>query len=191
VHGAEFFETYNRKDFPAVVVFPQCPEQQYWASVEFVWNDDGSRLFSFRPEQEPTRPMQLVINLLDSLLTTPWIDHERIYLGGLSMGAMGTFELIYRRPELFAAAFTICGGGKPETAPFFAVKVPVWVFHGDADTVVPISLSMNMVDAIRKAGANPQFTIYQGVGHNAWDYAFKEPTLIPWLFNHSKSSTAN
>lgn len=190
VHGSAFFEKYNRRDFPAVVVFPQCPEEQYWASVDFTWHDDGSRTFAFRPEREPSQPMQLVISLLDSLLSTPWIDDSRIYLGGLSMGGMGTFELIYRRPELFAAAFPVCGGGKPETAAFFASKVPLWVFHGDADPVVPIGLSTAMVEAIRKTGANPRFTIYPGVGHNAWDYTFKESELMPWLFTNKKSASS-
>lgn len=188
VHGSAFFEKYNRNAFPAVVVFPQCPENQYWASVEFIWHEDGSRTFIFNPENEPTKPMQLVMGLLDSLLATPWLDQTRVYVGGLSMGGMGTFELIYRRPELFAAAFPVCGGGKPETAPFFASKVPLWVFHGDADPVVPVSLSMVMVEALRKAGANPRFTIYPGVGHNAWDYTFAETELIPWLFSHAKFS---
>ncbi|HMM11615.1 MAG TPA: prolyl oligopeptidase family serine peptidase [Bacteroidales bacterium] len=188
VHGANFFAQYNRRQYPAVVVFPQCPENQYWASVDFTWHDDGSRTFGFRPEKEPTPPLSLVIQLIDSLLTTPWIDHSRIYIGGLSMGGMGTFEMIYRLPDVFAAAFPVCGGGKPETAPFFASKVPVWVFHGDADPVVPISLSTAMVDALRNAGADPLFTIYPGVGHNAWDYTFQEPDLIPWLFQQKKSS---
>lgn len=186
VHGAKFFEQYNRRAYPAVVVFPQCPEDQYWAAVEFNWNENGSRTFVFTPEKQPTPAMGLVISLLDSLLTTPWMDDSRIYVGGLSMGGMGTFELIYRRPELFAAAFPICGGGKPETVPFFADKVPVWVFHGDADPVVPFSLSAAMVEALRKAGVNPRFTVYAGVGHNAWDFTFKETELIPWLFDQSK-----
>lgn len=188
VHGAQFFAQYNRKDFPAVVVYPQCPEDQYWAAVDFTWHPDGSRTFAFRPEGEPTWPMQLVISLLDSLMTTPWIDQSRIYVGGLSMGGMGTFELIFRRPEMFAAAFPVCGGGKPETAAFFAARVPVWVFHGDADPVVPADLSLRMVEALQQAGASPRLTLYPGVGHNAWDYTFKETELIPWLFSHSKSA---
>lgn len=186
IHGSNFFEQYNRRDYPAVVIFPQCPENQYWAAVDFTWHDDGSRTFTFRPDKYPTVPMKLIMSLLDSLLSTPWIDDTRIYVGGLSMGGMGTFELIYRQPEIFAAAFPVCGGGKPETAPFFADKVPVWVFHGDADPVVPLKLSSDMVDALRKAGADPKFTIYPGVGHNAWDYTFKEPELIPWLFSQKK-----
>lgn len=186
VHGASFFERYNRVDFPAVVIMPQCPENEYWAAVDFVWHADGSRTFQFKPEGEPSKPMRLLLLLLDSLLSTPWLDQSRVYVGGLSMGGMGTFELIYRRPELFAAAFPVCGGGKPETATMFAKKVPVWVFHGDADNVVPLKLSDDMVKAIKLAGGKPRFTVYEGVGHNAWDYTFKETNLIPWLFSHSK-----
>ena len=65
-------------------------------------------------------------------------------------------------------------------------KVNWWVFHGDVDAVVPPSLSQEMVDALKAAGAIVKFSLYPGVNHNSWDNAFAEPNLIPWLFSIRK-----
>ncbi len=52
------------------------------------------------------------------------------------MGGMGTFEMLYRRPNMFAAATPICGNGITQLAKSYATKVPVWIFHGSDDQVV-------------------------------------------------------
>jgi predicted peptidase len=128
-------------------------------------------------------PLKLVMQLLDSLLKMNWVDNDRIYLGGLSMGGMGTFELLYRKPEIFAAAFPICGGGNPEMINKKVSSVEIWAFHGQDDTVVPPELSVKMINALEKAGSNTRLSLYPGVGHNAWDNVFIEPGLLPWLFS--------
>jgi predicted peptidase len=130
--------------------------------------------------------MKLTIGLLDSLLQEDWVDKQRVYVGGLSMGGMGTFELLYRMPEVFAAAFPICGGGNPEMISEKVSDVSVWAFHGEVDPVVPSELSVEMLTAYLKAGVSVKLTLYPGVGHNAWDYAFQEPGLLPWLFSNHK-----
>jgi predicted peptidase len=100
------------------------------------------------------------------------------------MGGMGTFELLYHMPRTFAAAFSICGGGlESQLAPKIA-QTPLWIFHGDADNVVPVGFSIKMADAIREAKGEPLLTIYAGVGHNAWDYVFQEPELLNWLLSN-------
>lgn len=184
VHGASFFAAdTNRQNYPAIVLFPQCPTDSTWDNVSFSYDSDGKRLFSFNPAGAPTLPLQLVMQLLDSLLNERWVDTERIYLGGLSMGGMGTFELLYRKPEIFAAAFPICGGGNPDLINEEVSSVEVWAFHGQDDTVVPPELSENMIDAFLQAGVKARLTLYPGVGHNAWDFVFLEPDLLPWLFS--------
>jgi predicted peptidase len=184
VHGGSFFAAdTNQQKFPAVVVFPQCPTESYWSNVDFSYDHENKRSFSFNPAGEPTLPMQLVMQLLDSLLNENWVDTKRIYLGGLSMGGMGTFELLYRKPEIFAAAFPICGGGNPDLINEKVSSVEVWAFHGQDDAVVPPELSEIMIDAFFRAGAKARLTTYPGVGHNAWDYVFPEPDLLPWLFS--------
>ena len=105
---------------------------------------------------------------------------------GLSMGGYGTFDLLSRRPEKFAAAVPICGGGNPELAERYAPHTSLWVFHGEEDTVVPAELSRTMVKAIEKAGGDVKYTEYKGIGHNSWDPAFAEEDLLPWLFNKQR-----
>lgn len=187
VHGGDFFAAdSNRRNFPAVIVFPQCQENTYWANVKIHYQQDGSRSFSFDPSGEPTIPMQLTISLLDSLLGEAWVDQSRVYIGGLSMGGMGTFEMLYRMPQIFAAAFPVCGGSNPEMINEAVNKVQVWAFHGTDDGVVKPELSEKMIEAYIKAGAHAWLTLYPGVGHNAWDYVFQDPDLLPWLFSVQK-----
>ncbi|MEO7211580.1 prolyl oligopeptidase family serine peptidase [Mucilaginibacter sp.] len=78
------------------------------------------------------------------------------------------------------------GGDNTNNASIYAKKVPMWVFHGGKDNVVPVDHSDVMVAALKEAGAEPKYTIYPNDGHNSWDDAFAEPELIPWLFSHSK-----
>ncbi len=188
VHGSALFtDSTNRADFQAVFVFPQCNKDDYWAKVEFTKSENGKRNFHYKPnDNPPTQALSLVISLIDSLLLEKWLDKSRIYVGGLSMGGMGTFELLYRKPETFAAAFPICGGGDPATAVAFAKDVAIWVFHGEVDSVVPVSHSQTMVNAIKEAEGNPRFTVYPGVDHNSWDNVFAEKELLPWLFSQHK-----
>ncbi len=66
---------------------------------------------------------------------------KRYYVGGLSMGGMGTFELVKRNPKMFAAAFPICGGGNTKTVKKLR-RTNWWIFHGLKDDVVPPQLSL-------------------------------------------------
>ncbi|MEX0290688.1 MAG: prolyl oligopeptidase family serine peptidase [Flavobacteriaceae bacterium] len=184
-HGAcVFLQDKVRKEFPAIVVFPQCPEDSYWANVErkkllLSFN------FTFFPSGAPTAAMQSLQHLLTTLVENYKIDESRMYIGGLSMGGMGTFEFVRRNPDTFAAAFAICGGAHPDTAPEL-VNTKWWVFHGDNDMVVDYEHSVNMVKALKASGADVKFTTYEGVNHNSWENAFEEPDLIPWLFSQTK-----
>ena len=101
------------------------------------------------------------------------------------MGGMGTFEVVRRNPKMFAAAFPICGGANPEISKRLK-KLDWWVFHGDADEVVPEKCSADMVNAMKEQGVQVTYTVYEGVGHNSWDNAFAEPELLSWLFSQSR-----
>jgi predicted peptidase len=101
------------------------------------------------------------------------------------MGGFGTWSLIAEKPELFAAAAPICGGGDLNKAEKMT-KIPIWAFHGDADTVVKPELSRNMIKAIEKAGGKPKYTEYPGVGHDSWSQTYSNPEFIEWLFSHKK-----
>jgi predicted peptidase len=184
-HGANLFLE-KQQEFPAIVVFPQCPKDSYWSNVNIVPDENGKRTFNFQKRGKPTTAMKNLLGLLDELESFGQVDDNRIYVGGLSMGGMGTFELLRRKSTTFAAAFPICGGGHSATARKFSKKVPLWVFHGEEDSVVPVEKSRIMAEAVEKAGGNVKLTIYPEVDHNSWDYAFKEPELLPWLFSHQK-----
>jgi predicted peptidase len=185
-HGSKLFlDSVNRVKFPAFVIFPQCPMGNTWAVVNRQPPPGGDSLgrFSFVSDSAPRQPMWLVMKMLDSLLKTPQVDSSRIYLGGLSMGGMGTFELLWRKPNIFAAAFPICGAGDPKQVSSYAKDFPIWVFHGSADNVVPPSNSRLMFNALKAAGADVIYTEYPGVGHDSWNNAFAEPELLTWLFD--------
>lgn len=186
IYGAKRFLD-EQERYPAIVVFPQCPKDSYWSNVNIVTDANGKRTFNFQAGGEPTVAMSSLMGLLKQLRKSGYVDKDRVYLGGLSMGGMGTFELLRRKPRTFAAAFPICGGGAPETARKYARKVEsIWIFHGEEDAVVPVAHSRAMAHAIEEAGGNVKLTVYPNVNHNSWDYAFKEPELLQWLFSQER-----
>lgn len=185
VHGSGLFLKEDvRKKYPAIVVFPQCAANDSWAKVD-VKGEWGNREFVFFDDAEPTRAMELLEELIDYLKDQYPIDSKRMYVGGLSMGGMGTFELVRRNPRTFVAAFPICGGANPEIAKKLR-KTAWWVFHGEADNVVPPKYSTQMVKALEDVGAEVRYSLYPDVGHDSWTNTFAEPDLLPWLFSRSK-----
>ncbi|SVE29801.1 uncharacterized protein METZ01_LOCUS482655, partial [marine metagenome] len=130
----------EKKDFPFVVISPQCPKNKRW------------------------NPAQLH-SLVEHVAASHKIDRLRMYCTGLSMGGYGTWAMIAKYPKLFAAVAPICGGGDPDTAKRIT-GIPIWAFHGEADRVVPPTRSSSMIDAIKKAGGTKaKLTIYPGVNH--------------------------
>ena len=119
------------------------------------------------------------------------MDEQKVYLGGLSMGAFGILEWIAREPNRFAAAFPICGGGNTLLTSIYGSKIPTWFFHGDVDNVVPVSYSRELVNKIKAEKGNVRYTEYPGVGHDSWNNAFKEPELLSWLLKNTKFDPAN
>ena len=183
VHGSKMFlEKNNQEKYPAIVVFPQCPRNSYWSNVKGERVDDAYK-FTFYEGGEPTVAMKAVQALLTDLKNTYKIDAKRMYVGGLSMGGMGTFELVYRNPKTFAAAFAICGGANTATASKIT-DTQWWVFHGEDDRVVNHQHSLDMVKALKDVGGNVKFSSYPEVNHNSWDSAFAEPDFLSWIFSH-------
>jgi predicted peptidase len=186
VHGANLFlQPGIRKDFPAIIVFPQCPTDDFWANVDMRINDTTKkREFVFSEGGEPRKIMQLLLDWLPEFEKKYPVKRDQRYVMGLSMGGMGTFELVRRKPRFFAAAVPICGGANPATAGAMK-ETAFWIFHGNKDDVVPYQLSENMALAFQEfyVSAEVNFTIFNNVGHNSWDPAFAEPDLLPWLFS--------
>ncbi len=175
VHGTkEFAKEENRQKYPCFVVAPQCPNGKKWVEVD--WSADTHK----QPEEESIS-LVLTRETLAALQKEFRIDAKRLYVTGLSMGGYGTWDMITRTPEVFAAAIPICGGGD-ETVADKVSKLPVWVFHGDKDTAVKPERSRRMVAAIEAAGGKPKYTEYPEVGHDSWTQTYANPEVIGWLF---------
>jgi predicted peptidase len=180
--AGEFAKPANRQKYPCFVVAPQCPPTGLWMP------QDLRELQSpdFHLTKKPSKPMALVIELLDKLVGGDLpVDKNRVYVTGLSMGGFGTWDLVERRPTFFAAAIPICARG--DVAQAAKLKdLPIWAFHGDADPLVPVKYTKEMVEAIRKAGGAPKMTIYPGVGHDSWSPTYANPQVMAWLFAQKK-----
>ncbi|HEV7234704.1 MAG TPA: prolyl oligopeptidase family serine peptidase [Ktedonobacteraceae bacterium] len=117
------------------------------------------------------------------------IDSNRLYITGLSLGGYGVWDAIERWPSYFAAAIPIAGAGDPSKAAVLK-DLPIWAFHGSADTTVPASGSRDMIATIKAAGGHPLYTEYPGAGHEIWDFVYATtgtaqhtPGVLSWLFS--------
>lgn len=182
-HGGQMFlNPVNREKYPAYVLVPQCPPSEYWAYKE--------RPKSFVPAEMPvgqelTPLFRTLKQLLDTYLAMPDVDKSRIYIVGLSMGAMGTYDLVSRYPEIFAAAIPICGTVNPSRLSA-AKDVKFRIFHGDADGIVPVEGSREAYKALKAAGARVEYIEFPGCDHGSWHPAFNYPDFMDWLFKQKK-----
>lgn len=169
-----FVDTRNRGKYPCYLIAPQCPKGQQWGNYE---GEGASRSIA----ETPSKSIQSLLLLIDQAAEEFPIDQSRIYITGLSMGGYGTWDLLARYPEKFAAAVPICGGGDVKSASLIK-DVPIWAFHGAKDKIVPPEQSRVMITALQEAGALPGYTEYPDIEHTSWIHAYKEPHLIHWLF---------
>ena len=179
-HGGKLFlDSAVRKKYEAIVVFPQCPAENYWASVQ-IDRTKTPYVLDFDYTRPVTQPLSAAIELVRQLIRDEKVDERCVYITGLSMGGMGTFEAVYRNPGLFAAALPICGGG--DTEHYRKVKTPFWIFHGTDDAVVDVKYSRAMMEKLKDLKVKVKYTEYPGVNHNSWDNAFAEPRFLRWMF---------
>jgi predicted peptidase len=172
--------------YPCYVVAPGCPQvPRPGKNADGVWVDTPFGATANTMKDQPTWPMELSMELIDKIIAENKVDHDRIYVTGLSMGGYATWEILQREGKLFAAAVPISGGGDLAYADKLA-KIPVWDFHGDADNTVPPVRSRDMIAAITKAGGKPKYTEYSGVGHDAWTRTYANPEVWDWLFAQKK-----
>ncbi len=172
----DFALTPNRAKYPCFVAVPQCPAGEVWGRYD--WPAGTTPKFA----AQPTAALGAVLELIPALRAEFPVDPARVYLIGMSMGGFGTWDALARKPELFAAAVPICGGGDPATVGKFK-EAPIWAFHGAKDDVVPASRSQAMVAALKTAGAKAvKYTEYPEVGHFSWTPAFGDAELLPWVF---------
>lgn len=159
--------SFDRYTYPAYVFVPYCPEGLGWGGI-----------FG-------TPSLESLVYEAISALNEPGIDIKRRYVTGVSRGGYGTWQFICTRPDLFAAAMPVCGGGDPKLASKI-VNMPIWAFHGAEDKNVPVSGSRDMISAIKKLGGHPQYTEYRYEAHNIWDRVIETPGVWNWLFAQKK-----
>lgn len=161
-HGYLQYVREEGAEYPFIIVAPQCPDGKYWGCFT-----------------------ESLLGFLDYICAKLPVDESRVYLTGISMGGTGTYMLAMAAPERFAAIAPICGSGICWYAG--ALKdIPAFIFHGDCDTVIPIYESITMLKNINLSGGNAKMEIYHGVGHNAWDIAYKGDKLYNMLLRIQK-----
>lgn len=190
----------NNQWSDSIVIAPQCPsstggntnsdvnDPNKWAETNWT---NGNYVQANLPE---SKPLHAVAELVKEYAALDYVDADRIYVVGLSMGGFGTWDIISRYPELFAAAVPICGGGPSDRIDVLK-NIPIYTFHGTKDTAVPYAGTEAMYNAIVNAGGdNIIFYTYTGSGHNIWDKAITfagdgeaYPALENWLFSQSKN----
>lgn len=182
-HGVKvFLDPVNRQKYPCIVIAPQCMIDSFWPSARY----DRTKFplqIDFNYEKEITKALDATTELTRSTITKEAVDKKRVYVTGLSMGAMGTFEIVWRNPGLFAAAAAVCGGGDIKAYNKKQTSTRFWIFHGDADGVVEVKHSRAMYERLKELKANVHYTEYPGVNHNSWENAYAEPELLPWMFD--------
>lgn len=180
-YGAGFFSNpVNTDRYPAYVIFPQCSSRS-WVIM------DGEKTFR-RGNKVPEESIaeKTLMNLIDNVIRSCPIDESRIYIMGLSMGAIAAYDLVCRYPDRFAAAVPICGAVNPDRLNN-AKGVKFMIFHGENDEEVPLVCGREAYKALNSAGATVEYVEFAGVGHECWDDAFNYPTLMSWLFSQQRA----
>ena len=173
-------QTENRENYPCYIFFPQCPTGEQW--VDTPWNLGNYNIGDVEASDE----MEFVIHFIDSIINNYSIDKSRIYVTGQSMGGFGTWDLILRRPELFACAIPVCGGG--DTSKVNRIKdLPIWIFHGSEDDIIPVEASREMYNSLKRLNNKVMYTEFEGVKHGSWIPAWNNEELVEWMFNQKTS----
>jgi predicted peptidase len=152
----------NGNKFPFITIAPQCPAFQYWSEPLYV---------------------KTLILLVEEIIKNNKVDIERIYATGLSMGGYGTLAIAKERPDLFSAIIPVCGG--MDTTDIERLKdVPIWLFHGDEDKVVPVENSELIYELLKPMNPDIKITIYKGVNHNSWDMTYDNKKIYDWILKY-------
>ena len=159
----------NGKKFPFIIIAPQCPLNLWWS--------------------DPL-PVDLLSKLVNDIVMKYGNHKNNVFCTGLSMGGYGTLALSIKNPKLFSAIIPICGG--MDIKNFFDIlnlkDLPIWLFHGDKDEVIPLENSQSIYKVLKPVNKNIKLTIYQGVDHNSWDRAYDDNELYKWMLSHKETS---
>ena len=151
---------YKTTNFPFILIAPLCPKDKWWNDEDLI---------------------EYLLNLIDNFKAKKNIDTKRIYVTGLSMGGYGTYNLISKRPELFAAALPICGKADLSSLPK-AKLIPIWIFHGARDPIISVKHSIDAYELLNQfEESNARLTIYDDIGHDSWTKTYNNKEVLDWL----------
>ena len=154
----------NGEAFPFITLAPQCPAFQWWSEPLYT---------------------KTLIYLVEEIIKNYNVDIECVYATGLSMGGYGTLAIAKERPDLFSAIIPVCGG--MDTTEIEKLKdIPIWLFHGDSDKVVPVENSKLIYEILKPINPDIKITIYKGVDHNSWDITYSNKKIYDWMLEHKK-----
>ena len=147
----------GEENFPFVMFLPQCSAN--------CWFDVFEQLKAF----------------VETIIELPYVDKDKVFLSGVSMGGYASWQMLMSKPDIFRKAVICCGGGMYWNAG--RIKTPVWAFHGTEDPTVFFEESQKMVNAVNRNGGNAKLTVYEGVGYNCWEKAYRNPEIYKWLLD--------
>jgi predicted peptidase len=182
-HGApEFLKPARRQQYPCIVVVPQCPSQQKWVEVDWTLTSGKDTFID-----QPSAAMATALGIVDQWVQSGRVDKSRIYVTGISMGGYGTWFASASANHLFAAALPICGGGDPTWANRYGT-LPIWNFHGSADSTVVVERSREMMAALSAVDHRPEakYTEYADGPHDVWTQTYQRDDVFEWLFSQRK-----
>ena len=166
----------GKVDVPAIVIFPQCAENERWVG----------------------KGEKIAIAALDQTEREYSIDRNRVSLTGMSMGGAGAWLLAAEYPKRWSALAPVCAyvhkppklsdAENPTSDSFdqFARRlphIPIWIFHGSDDPIVPVTDSREMARAL---GPRAGYTEFAHTGHNAWDPAYTQTHVVTWLIDQRR-----
>ncbi len=178
LHGVKYFmnDDFLRQN-RFIFIAPQCPTDARWVEVD--WS------LAYHKMPRISMPLQAAFSLIDSLISVWPVDTNRIYVTGLSMGGFGTWDAISRRPEFFAAAMPVCGGGD-ESQACLLTGIPIKAFHGKLDHLVIPARTINMVNAVNLCGGKAESILFSNLGHLCWEKVYSDRENLLWLFQQRK-----
>ena len=171
---------------PAIVLAPQCPVDAKWVDTQW---EETTHVYS----PVPSRHMEAALELFDREIQALPVDQSRILVCGNSMGGYATWDILSRRPDTFAAALPVCGGGTPEKVVEASRTTPIWTVHGGADDVVPVENTRALAEAVRVDPAHKaefRYSELPGVKHDCWTATFSDPEVMDWFFSKRRPDHA-